>query len=119
MNAPNDPPTDGSLDPSSNDSTENAPDASPEEALVPALNARLQEMGNAAGGAERSLTAARRALGEIRSLCDTQLDPDADADAINAAKSSAARADVSLEAVAAEIIRIGKALDAVAGLEEE
>lgn len=115
MDAPND----DSPTPSQNDSTDDAPDASPEDALIPALNARLQEMGNAAGGAERSLTAARRALGEIRSLCDTQLDPDAGADAINAAKSSAARADVSLEAVAAEIIRIGNALDAVAGLDEE
>ncbi|NBC86251.1 MAG: hypothetical protein GVY25_08675 [Bacteroidetes bacterium] len=90
-----------------------------DDGIIPALNARLEEMGEAAGGASKSLRAACRALDEIEALCDTQVPDDADDDALNRARRAAAQADVSLEAVASEIQRIGAAIDAVAGLDDD
>ncbi|WP_143815303.1 hypothetical protein [Longibacter salinarum] len=89
-----------------------------DEGLIPALNARLAEMGDAAHGAEKSLTAACRALGEIQALCEERLEEDASSEQLEGVKKNAARADVSLDAVAQEIQRIGEALERVAGLDE-
>lgn len=88
------------------------------DSVIEPLNARLQEMGNAAEGAERSLQTACRALREIQSLCDVELPGDAAPGDVEAAKSNAARADVSLDAVADEIERVTEALRSVAGLDE-
>ena len=89
-----------------------------DDGLIPALNARLEEMGEAAGGASKSLRAACRALDEIEALCETRVPDDADDDALNRVRQAAAQADVSLEAVASEIQHIAAAIDAVAGLDE-
>jgi hypothetical protein len=89
-----------------------------DDALIPALNARLTEMGGAAAGAERSLEAACRALKQIQLLCETQLPDDPSEDELSKAKTSAARADVSLNAIAGEIDRVAEALRLVAGLDD-
>ena len=90
-----------------------------DDGLIPALNARLAEMGGAAAGAERSLDAACRALREIQELCETELDDEPDDEELSKAKMNAARADVSLDAVAGEIDRVAEALRSVAGLDGE
>lgn len=90
-----------------------------DDGLIPALNARLTEMGGAAAGAERSLDAACRALQQIQELCETQLPDEPSEDELTNAKTHAARADVSLDAVADEIDRVAAVLRDVAGLEDE
>jgi len=90
-----------------------------DDGLIPALNARLTEMGGAAAGAERSLDAACRALQQIQELCETQLPESPSEGEVSRAKSSAARADVSLDAVADEIDRVAAALHSVAGLDDD
>lgn len=89
-----------------------------DDRMISALNNRLTEMGQAAGGAERSLQAACRALREIQAMCETQVPEKPDDEHIAATKTQAARADVSLSAVADEVERVSDALRAVAGLDE-
>jgi len=89
-----------------------------DDRMISALNNRLAEMGRAAGGAERSLQAACRALQEIQSMCETQIPDEPSDEDISTAKTHAASADVSLAAVADEVERVSDALRSVAGLNE-